>query len=40
LMGGLLSDLVGFRWTFAVFAAMNLLVFLLLPMVFPRKEKG
>jgi PAT family beta-lactamase induction signal transducer AmpG len=40
LISGAISDLVGFRWTFVVFAAMNLLVFLLLPMVFPRKEKG
>ena len=40
LLAGLLSDLAGFRWTFMIFSAMNLLVFLLLPMVFPRKSTG
>jgi predicted MFS family arabinose efflux permease len=39
LLGGLLSDLAGFRWTFVIFAALNLLVFPLLPMVFPRQKK-
>jgi predicted MFS family arabinose efflux permease len=37
LLSGSISDLVGFRWTFVFFAALNLLVFFLLPVVFPRK---
>ena len=39
VISGALSDLVGFRWTFVFFAAMNLLVFLLLPVVFPSQKK-
>jgi len=32
--GGLLSDLIGYQWTFIVFALMNLLALPLLPMIF------
>jgi len=32
--GGLLSDLIGYQWTFIVFALMNLLELPLLPMIF------
>jgi MFS transporter, PAT family, beta-lactamase induction signal transducer AmpG len=39
ILSGTLSDLVGFRWTFVFFAALNLLVSLLLPVVFPRRKK-
>jgi len=39
VLSGAMSDIVGFRWTFVFFAGLNLFVFLLLPMVFPRKKK-
>jgi PAT family beta-lactamase induction signal transducer AmpG len=39
VLSGILSDHAGFRRTFVFFAALNLLVFLILPVVFPRKKK-
>ncbi len=37
-LGGALSDAVTFRWTFVIFAALNLLVLPLLPAMFKRKQ--
>ena len=39
-LGGRLSDLIGFRWTFVAFALLNLVVLVLLPGIFGRKTKG
>jgi len=39
-IGGALSDAVTFRWTFVIFAALNLLVLPLLPSMFKHKEEG
>ena len=39
VLSGALSDLIGFRWTFVFLAAMNLLVFLILPAVFPKESR-
>jgi predicted MFS family arabinose efflux permease len=36
--GGRISDMIGYRWTFAIFATMNLLVILLLPALFGKKK--
>jgi MFS transporter, PAT family, beta-lactamase induction signal transducer AmpG len=33
MLSGTLSDLVGYRWTFVIYASLNLLVFLLLPLI-------
>ena len=38
-IGGALSDAVTFRWTFVIFAALNLLVLPLLPSMFKHKEE-
>ncbi len=38
LLGGKLADLAGFRPTFMFFAALNLMIFLLIPMIFGRKR--
>jgi PAT family beta-lactamase induction signal transducer AmpG len=38
-IGGALSDAVTFRWTFVIFAALNLLVLPLLPSMFRHKEE-
>ncbi len=37
-LGGALSDAVTFRWTFVIFAALNLLILPLLPAMFKRKQ--
>ncbi len=36
--GGRISDIIGYRWTFTIFAAMNLLVILLLPPLFGKRK--
>lgn len=38
-LGGALSDAVTFRWTFVIFAALNLLVLPLLPSMFRQKKE-
>ncbi len=38
-IGGALTDAVTFRWTFVIFAALNLLVLPLLPSMFKKKEQ-
>ncbi len=37
-IGGMLADGIGFRWTFVIFALLNLLALPLLPLVFRRKK--
>ncbi len=37
--GGRISDMIGYRWTFTIFAMMNLLVILLLPALFGKKDQ-
>jgi len=39
-IGGALTDAVTFRWTFVIFAALNLLVLPLLPSMFKKKEQA
>jgi PAT family beta-lactamase induction signal transducer AmpG len=36
--GGFLSDVIGYRWTFALFAALNLAILPLLPVIFRRNS--
>jgi predicted MFS family arabinose efflux permease len=36
--GGRLSDMIGYRWTFILFAGMNLLILPLLPVIFGKKN--
>jgi PAT family beta-lactamase induction signal transducer AmpG len=36
--GGFFSDVAGFRWTFVVFALLNLCIFPLLPVIFRKKN--
>jgi PAT family beta-lactamase induction signal transducer AmpG len=38
-LGGRLSDLIGYRWTFALFACLNLLVLPLVPAIFGKKRR-
>ncbi len=38
-LGGALADRIGYGWTFAALAGVNLLVLPLLPLVFRRREK-
>jgi predicted MFS family arabinose efflux permease len=38
--GGQLSDIIGYRWTFFVFALLNLLVLFLLPHLFGKNKKN
>jgi PAT family beta-lactamase induction signal transducer AmpG len=38
-IAGLLADGVGYRWTFAIIASLNLLAIPLLPAIFGKKEK-
>ena len=38
--GGFLSDLVGYQWTFIIFACLNLLALPLLPVIFGKKGKS
>jgi PAT family beta-lactamase induction signal transducer AmpG len=38
-LAGLLADTVGFRWTFALFALLNLPALLLLPLIFGRRQR-
>jgi MFS family permease len=35
--GGFLSDVIGYRWTFILFALLNLAILPLLPVIFRRK---
>jgi predicted MFS family arabinose efflux permease len=37
-LGGALADGIGFRWTFVIFALLNLLALPLLPLVFKKKK--
>ena len=36
--GGFLSDLVGYQWTFILFACLNLVALPLLPVIFGKKD--
>lgn len=36
--GGKISDMIGYRWTFTLFATLNLLVILLLPALFGKRK--
>jgi predicted MFS family arabinose efflux permease len=38
-VGGRLTDLIGYRWTFVFFAALNLLMIPLLPVVFGKRKR-
>lgn len=38
--GGRLSDMIGYRWTFILFAGMNLLILPLLPVIFGKKNNN
>ena len=37
--GGLLSDLIGYKWTFILFACLNLLALPLLPLIFKKNSE-
>ncbi|MFH1937251.1 MAG: MFS transporter [Bacteroidota bacterium] len=37
--GGFLSDLIGYQWTFILFAGLNLLALPLLPVIFKKKDE-
>jgi len=38
VLGGRMSDLAGFRWTFVMFAGLNLLIIPLIPLIFGKKR--
>jgi len=40
LAAGFLSDLAGYRPTFLMFASLNLMVFFLIPLIFPKEKKS